>query len=107
MNKKGERGSSYLKPLEGVNLPKWAPSRRIEKEEVVIHCLIHWIQVGLKPNNSRILSKKPHSIKSKAFSISSFKAIRPPLKIMAIGYGGFEFCYNIMAKIFMTINYSI
>jgi hypothetical protein len=40
INKKGESGSPCLKPLKGENLPKGAPSRRIENEEVVMHCLI-------------------------------------------------------------------
>jgi len=40
IKRKGDRGSPCLRPREGKNLPKGAPSSRMEKEEVVMHCLI-------------------------------------------------------------------
>jgi hypothetical protein len=79
IKRKGERGSPCLIPREGKNLPKGTPSRRMEKEEVVIHCLIHWIHMGWKPSKDKIFNKNSHSKESKAFSMSSFKAICPPL----------------------------
>ena len=37
MNRKGERGSPCLMPLEGLKLSNWPPFTRIEKEEVDTH----------------------------------------------------------------------
>jgi hypothetical protein len=40
INKKGERGSLYLRPLLGENIPKGLPLRRMEKEGEEMHNLI-------------------------------------------------------------------
>jgi hypothetical protein len=76
INKKGERGSPYLKPLAGENKPKGLPLIKIEKEEEVIQDSIHPIQVTSYPNIFRIASRKDQSILSKAFSISIFRNIK-------------------------------
>jgi hypothetical protein len=82
MNRKWDRGSPCLIPRVGLKLPNRDPSKRIEKEEVVIHWPIQLIQVGWKPNKSMILRRNDYSIESKAFFISNFKAIKPPLPLL-------------------------
>jgi hypothetical protein len=54
----------------------------MEKEGVDMQILIQEIQVELNPNFSRIANKKFHSILSKAFSISIFKNMKPPLPLL-------------------------
>ena len=75
--KKGERGSPWRRPLEDLTLPKGLPFIRKENVGVDIHWLTQFIHVGLKPWRRRTLSKKDHSIVSKAFSVSILRAIRP------------------------------
>ena len=46
INKKGERGSPCLIPLEGRNVGEVDPLIRIEKKEEEMSDMIHWVQVG-------------------------------------------------------------
>jgi hypothetical protein len=77
MKRKGERGSPYLSPLSGENLPKGLPFRMMEKEDEEMHSLIQLTQVGRKPSFSIIDKMKTHSILSKAFSISILRNMKP------------------------------
>ena len=79
--RKGERGSPCLRPLFGENKPTGEPSKRTEKETVEMHCSINQIHLELKPKLDKIFKMKLYSIRSKAFSISSFNAIRAPLPL--------------------------
>jgi hypothetical protein len=60
-----------------VKSPKGYPLIRTEKEVEETQILIQLAQVGWKPNLSIMVNKKSHSIRSKAFSILIFIAIRP------------------------------
>jgi hypothetical protein len=45
---------------------------------------MRWTQLGLKPKAKKFLGMKPHSIRSKAFSISNLMAMRPPLPCLCL-----------------------
>lgn len=46
MNKKGERGSPCLMPLEGLKVGVGEPFKRMEKKEEEMREEIQWIHVG-------------------------------------------------------------
>ena len=75
--KKGERGSPWQRSLEDLKFPKGLPFIRKEKDGMDMHWLTQLIHIELKPWRQRTLSKKDHSIVSKAFSVSILRAIRP------------------------------
>ena len=84
MKRKWERGSPCLNPLPGEKRPKGLLFKRIEKEVDVIHILIHESQVGVNPSFSKIARRKLYSILSKAFSMSIFMNIKPPLPLLGL-----------------------
>jgi hypothetical protein len=64
------------------NILKGLPLIRIEKEEEEMHVSIQLIQVAWNPNFFIIARIKDHSILSKAFFISIFRNIKPPIHFL-------------------------
>jgi hypothetical protein len=75
--RKGERGSSCLRPQKGKNNPNGQPLSKTENEEG-IEIWIQLIQAGRKPSLFRKDNYKLHSILLKPFFLSILIAIRPP-----------------------------
>ena len=84
MKRKGKIGSPCLKPLSGEMHPKGLPFNKKEKEAEMMHNLIQFIQIGLKPSLPRIARMKFHSILSKAFSISNLRNIKPYFSLLCL-----------------------
>ena len=77
INRKGEKGSPYLRLLLGENKPKGLPLIRMEKEEEEMHKLIQVIQEEWNPSCFITERIKTHSILSKAFSMSKLRNMKP------------------------------
>ena len=68
-NKKREIGSPCLKPLDGFMWPQGFSLILREYVTEVIHCIIRFNHLSLKPILYIIFSKQPHSTRSKVYLV--------------------------------------
>ena len=97
-NKKGEIGFPCLKPRVGIMWPWGLPFILTEYVTEIIHCIIRFTHLSLKPIFCMICFKQPHSTRSKALLISSFKAISQTLLLV------FWFRWCIISKTTRTLS---
>jgi hypothetical protein len=84
MKRNGDRESHCLKPPAEEMIPKELPFSKMEKKVEEMQVLIHAIQVEQKLSFSMMTSRNPHSILSKAFSMSIFRNKKPPLPFLLL-----------------------
>lgn len=75
MKRKGDKGSPFLIPLEGLKVGEGAPLTRIETKDEETNDRIHWVQVGWNPNARRTPLRYCQLILSKALDRSNFMRI--------------------------------
>lgn len=84
INKEWDNGSPWQSPHEDVKVPIGLPFSRMENEEVEIQECIQLMNIAGKPSRDNTWSIGCHSILSKAFSVSTLIAMKPPLPFFCL-----------------------